>query len=782
MTRTKDFRKTGPNRTTKVALWLALAVVLVLMLFLSPLAKWAARGAEAGPPPTPSVKDGLQAVGVYLRAQPQIAIAEEVNAEFAPTLQRLSEQAEAADRALRPMDKLPSWMSTDDEMAYVQRLAQERPINAQAEQAHQRAIASLEDTRDEMGREIVARSAAAQARSQAEAAKVVEELGGQVIYRYHTVNGLAVLIPPDQVKTLSARLGNVPVFEDRILHGSLNNSAAAIQAPDWWTAFNPGGFWDIGIIDSGVDADHPALHPHGVVRGRFLNFAEWREPRVGEWEPDLTDVGVVDIADRSGHGTHVAGIVSSRDATYKGIAYRHRYIISGKAAYAPYGEDGSRAVMYAFDAMDATEWALDFAEPYRADVLNLSYGHSAVQDDDDYMRFWDALVDQRNVFVAMSAGNLTEDELPSLDSPGIAYNVVCVANIDDRNTSDRGDDVIAFDSKRGPTPGGRKKPDVAAPGTDIASCDNSWRDGDDFISMSGTSMAAPHVAGAAMLMLSRNFIDPMAMKALLINSARDAGLAGWDAAYGWGIINLSHLGTHFYDRFFDRAELGGSHYYTGIGRTGDKATLVWNRRATCDPTDCQPTVYGLTNLNLYLYDQATDAEITSSTSNRDNVEQVVWWAAPDGLRSVVRVACNVSPILGRNDEPYVLATEQGFERRTGPVTFPAPMYMRGNPFGPPGSIIVLSAAIVNQGDLPAHNIALSLNYGKELNLIKGDAYIPIGTLLAGDSSPTYYWELTKLTAARPQVTLTTQSDSYGEPSSITKAFSSSAVYLPLILK
>ena len=61
----------------------------------------------------------------------------------------------------------------------------------------------------------------------------------------------------------------------------------------------------------------------------------------------------------------------------------------------------------------------------------------------------------------------------------------------------------------------------------------------DYVNKSGTSMAAPHITGAALLLGDAGVTDPREIKALLINTADDWGTAGWDSTYGWGYVDLA---------------------------------------------------------------------------------------------------------------------------------------------------------------------------------------------------------------------------------------------------
>src|SRR6185369_17791104 len=132
-----------------------------------------------------------------------------------------------------------------------------------------------------------------------------------------------------------------------------------------------------------------------------------------------------------------------------------------------------------------------------------------------------------NLTILIAAGNEGPDA-STLDTPGTGYNAITVAAMNDAATASRGDDSAANFSSRGPTKSGRSKPDIAAPGQLIhAAAYNS----DGLLAMQGTSMATPHIAGAAALLTQLGITDPLAIKAVLINSADGAG---WKADIGWG--------------------------------------------------------------------------------------------------------------------------------------------------------------------------------------------------------------------------------------------------------
>ena len=107
--------------------------------------------------------------------------------------------------------------------------------------------------------------------------------------------------------------------------------------------------------------------------------------------------------------------------------------------------------------------------------------------------------------------------------PADAFNVLAVGNMEDRDTISRADDRITDSSRTGPatTSNGeyRVKPDIAAPGTEIISCYFDWENNEDWAIMSGTSMAAPHGAGAAALIMDAGLTSSLEARILMMNTA-----------------------------------------------------------------------------------------------------------------------------------------------------------------------------------------------------------------------------------------------------------------------
>jgi serine protease AprX len=300
-----------------------------------------------------------------------------------------------------------------------------------------------------------------------------------------------------------------------------------------------------------------------------------------------------------------------------------------------------------------------------------------------------------------SAGNagysLPTGSLPfasTLTVPGDNYNALTVANmntlvrLDDTTvkTADRTKHLIRETSSRGPTPFGRRKPDLTAPGHDTRTCAPdpqiydftysqamNYKDG--WRLMGGTSSAAPHVGASALLLQDSGIDHPIAIKALLINSAdawTDAGTASlghkqivgshWDRTYGWGYINMDEAfkqRTHLIE-----GELTTEHpiweYQTVLNR-GQKVTLVHERRVGYTTEGKE---WALSHLALEVIDLASQRVLSSDDSPIDTVHQVAYCKqSPDEeqcedtsktLKVLVRVKLLNTTIDGSQVEPFAL--------------------------------------------------------------------------------------------------------------------------------
>ena len=737
--------------------FVALSIILIAATFLNPSFSG---NAQEQPPNQNTV------VVLFLNDQGEARIARQVQQEYHPELDILSLELQSSDPFSKTLSSKPTLATRQEEANYLKRLNADQPLSATALDAHQRAWDSIQDIRRRMRQEILERTSAARLESQ-QAIRAVEALGGEVVYRYDTLNAIAVRVSPDQVAALKSLPGVVSVMENTPLSPALDISARAIGARGtWWfdnyTGYSGSGA-SIAVIDTGIDRNHPALSAHNIQEKQCLYVT-------GGLPYDTT------TDDINGHGTHIAGIVGSRDSLYRGVAWGMSSLINAKAGYSTNGLDNGSAIMWPSDAMACADWAV--SPSVGADALNLSWGGPTEgEDDGDFERFWDALVDTWDAVVAIAAGNSGPGS-STLLSPGIAYNVISVANINDNNNTDRNYHFIDTTSSRGPTPSGRKKPDLAAPGTSIISTDNSWETTSGFISYTGTSMAAPHVAGAAGLLMGRGVTSPMAIKALLINSAEDKGSTGWDNAYGWGYIDLAALSFNINDYFLGSVAASPDfHLYAGQAYLNDRATLAWHRRVVYTGGSYPSTYYTLTNLDLLAYNQTSNSLVLSSTSAIDNVEVTQYNSA---FPVVLKVDAVSGSIGGASSEDYALATEENFSQVYGP-SFGFTYAWDGDIKGPAGEVFTVTVTAHNTGDLKAHDVTLSQSPSAGLTKLSGsDTPVALGTLTVGGQSGGTTWTYQKTAGGVQWVYFTAASNSYGETFTSLGIFGGYQLIFPII--
>jgi subtilisin family serine protease len=259
------------------------------------------------------------------------------------------------------------------------------------------------------------------------------------------------------------------IWLDAPVHATLDRSVPQIDAPAAWADGHTGAGTTVAVLDSGIDTSHPDLA--GAVVG----------------ERDFTG-GTSGTDDFFGHGTHVASTITGA-GKYQGVA-PDAVLLNGKVlADGGYGE-----MSWIISGM---EWAVANG----ADVVNMSFGSDLPSDGHDPMsQAVDELSEQTGTLFVVAAGNEGRRKW-TVGSPAAAESALTVGAVDR-------DDTLADFSTTGPRTGDSGiKPDVTAPGVGIVAAKaKNGRigdpvDGDDsHVAMSGTSMATPHVAGAAAIL------------------------------------------------------------------------------------------------------------------------------------------------------------------------------------------------------------------------------------------------------------------------------------------
>lgn len=470
-----------------------------------------------------------------------------------------------------------------------------------------------------------------EAHGQGEVANAIESLGGRVYLRGTVRNHLAAEVPAQAVESIAADPRVERIEADLEARGHLDVSIPTIGVDSVWSGYTTG--WDnskfridVGIMDSGVgDADgHPNLPVY-----RHQNF----------------DTVELYNYDNHGHGTHVAGITSSNHATYRGVSYASK-LWNLKVAHAvPGGASSSFSA-----AMNALQYAYD----NNIEVVNYSYGYYPPADDppqpyslvdgsSELSRTLDAYAEV-GLIATISSGN-SGSSYDTIGIPGDAFNVLTVGNMQDQGTTSRADDTLRASSSRGYTYDGRTKPDVAAPGTTIYSCNYAT---DAFVNMSGTSMAAPHVAGVVALLTdywaeiyrqriggasSANILlrgGPLAVRAMVMSMADEttgeSSVSQNDRQTGAGYINAYDSIQQLNRTKVIIGDVAHHQYlwYSVAIPAGQtlKAALVWNRMvnvstktATEPIADLDLELYNSAGLLLHSSDAQTNWEKIAYTNN-----------------------------------------------------------------------------------------------------------------------------------------------------------------------
>jgi subtilisin family serine protease len=346
--------------------------------------------------------------------------------------------------------------------------------------------------------------------------------GARIRWHYrHVLNGLAVVLRRTAIPRLSSLRGVNDVYDSVRYEPALDQSVPLINAPALWgpALASAGQGMKIGIIDDGVDQAHRFFNPSGFAapagfpRGSLgyttakVIVARAFPPPGAKWRYAARPFDPI----YSEHATHVAGIAAGDyNATQRGgrpvsgVAPR-AYIGNYKVLTVPtpgVGLDGNSPEIVK---------GIDAAVADGMNVINLSLGEPEIDlDRDIVVRALDGAADHGVVPVVAAGNDFDEFGYGSISSPGNAPKAITAAAVTK-------DDEIASFSSSGPSGIDLGfKPDVSAPGVDIySSVPTGWS------SFSGTSMAAPHVAGGAALLLQRHRAwTPAQVKSALVLTGR----------------------------------------------------------------------------------------------------------------------------------------------------------------------------------------------------------------------------------------------------------------------
>jgi subtilisin family serine protease len=395
----------------------------------------------------------------------------------------------------------------------------------------------------------------------------IEALNIQISKIYWYFDMIALCSVPVSLFSTITELPGVLRLENHgspVLYSDIATPAVKARESD---LFSPFTAWELGyqgkgvniaIVDTGADNGHPTLAGKWVAGADISKPETFFTPRDGTFDAD----------DTNGHGTTCSGIAmgtGAPDQIYMGAAPEAKLVdvrIGTMIGYAP----GELLQDYYDASLEGIEWVIAHHddswsgagnENEGIDILSLSWGidvGGASDGSDPYSRAIDRAT-EAGVIVSHAAGNSGPSN-SGFDGFAAASNCISVASSDDLDTITRNDDIIAEYSSRGPRHDNgdnnlynELKPDITAPGTHINQAqfdimgDGS---GNGYGNRgSGTSYAAPVIAGVCALMLEANpNLTPELIREILHLTAERRGEPSipdldpiWNKDFGYGIVD-----------------------------------------------------------------------------------------------------------------------------------------------------------------------------------------------------------------------------------------------------
>jgi serine protease AprX len=352
-----------------------------------------------------------------------------------------------------------------------------------------------------------------------EAIGVVHARGSSTGFTALAATGLLSHVEEDAAVTTFTETSHQATRGQELLDGAITLPSGAII---------DGTGVGVAVVDSGIDDTHPDL----------TNVA--RNVKAVPLFGGAVALPATDVISLGGHGTHVAGIVAGTGAASNGE-------IHGAATGATLYGVSAGTLISVHSGLESLEWVLDnhdLVSP-AIRVVNNSWGSSGSgtpNPNSALGKMIDALVND-GVVVVWAAGNDGGNGSSATTSPTCAQQTpgnICVAAYDDQNTGTRTGSIAGF-SSRGTNGQTSTYPDIAAPGANILAtcrpylpiCATGFTGSTSYASLSGTSMAAPHIAGiVAQLLQVAPSLTPAQVEDLLEDTARriNEGLLSTDPA------------------------------------------------------------------------------------------------------------------------------------------------------------------------------------------------------------------------------------------------------------
>lgn len=491
----------------------------------------------------------------------------------------------------------------------------------------------------------------------------VARLGGRKGRNLNLINGHVVELRNFALRQLANNPCVAAIHWDRKTGGEMNRAAilSGARAVQNYLGYDGAGV-GVAIIDSGIATWHDDLTYQGsepdvkVLGGqRVTHFVDFVNARTAAY-------------DDNGHGSHVAGIIAGNGYDTRGA----------RAGIAPAANLVSLKVLdergggYISNVIAALDWVVANGATFNIRVVNLSVGAAVTQSyRTDPLTLAAKRVVDRGVIVVSAAGNIGKNPITgkvqygAITAPGNAPWVLTVGASSHMGTLKRADDTVASFSSRGPTAKDYlAKPDVVATGVGIVSLaapgstmyttkaayllDGSIATPNKpYLSLSGTSMAAPMVTGTVALMLQANpKLTPNLVKAIIQYTAQNQGYD--PLSQGAGFLNVK--GAVELAKFLHSAQPGqrypthrtwsktfhwgnrrvkngvikpgatawATNVVWGASKTPTAMNIVWG--TTCDTAECDNIVWGTSLMD--------GSDLGTFDAEADNI---VWGTATPGL-------------------------------------------------------------------------------------------------------------------------------------------------------
>ena len=365
----------------------------------------------------------------------------------------------------------------------------------------------------------------------------------------------ALDVPIENLQEIKLLPGVIMIEEQLPMMTKIDVSNKAIKArgssvysnSNAWGEFGYDGFGiTVAVLDTGVDDAHPTF----------------TERYLGGY--DATTGIETNPGDSNGHGTHVAGVIMGQGGgdddpnnNFTGVAPGSKLVdVKVQQTTTGLGQDFVRGVEWCIDQEENTRVWDDTQQDFNGiDLISVSLSDGSNDDGSSATAEVVNSAVEAGIMVVCAVG---DSDGNAIGAPASADRAISVAAIDDGGTISRNDDVLWPESNRGPRADDgdgdhmdELKPEVVAPGVLIASANYNHEVADDYVNMTGTSQATPHVTGIlALIKHSKPHLEVDSgtknIKLILrrtseMHSAATASWgevdSEWNDTYGWGMVD-----------------------------------------------------------------------------------------------------------------------------------------------------------------------------------------------------------------------------------------------------